>query len=90
MMDYAHTGDAVCADTKPLETIGAIADDAERAATYIAAFITRFRHGNMPSVAGANTTQLKPVPSGHHGQIERLRDAVFEIDKLARELGSIG
>jgi hypothetical protein len=91
MMAYVDSYDdpmkAEC-DTKPLEGLASIAEEAERAATLIDAFITRFRHGSGP--IGTGTTQIKPVPSGHAGQLERLRDAVFTVDKLARELGTIG
>jgi hypothetical protein len=88
-MDYAYEG--TCAaecDTKPLETISAIADDAERTATLISAFITRFRHGHVPTTP--EKTQPQPVPSGHAGQLTRLRDAVFNLDKLARDLNTLG
>jgi hypothetical protein len=86
MEEYGYASGAV--DVKPLETLSSIADEAERSVTLISAFITRFRHGHVPEAASSG--QLKPVPSGHTGQIERLRDAVSNIDNLARELGSIG
>ena len=89
MMEYATDAKyAPDCEAKPLEAIPQIADEAERAATLISAFIVRFRHGHAGEAA--KPTQLAPVPSGHAGQIDRLRNAVFEIDKLARELGTIG
>jgi hypothetical protein len=84
---YGVAGKPEC-ETKPLETVASIAEDAERAATLISAFIVRFRHGNSGDASKA--AQLAPVPSGHAGQIDRLRAAVFEIDRLARELGTLG
>lgn len=77
-------------EVTPLDSIGAIAEEAERAGTYISAFIARFRHGKIPEAAPGSIGQLKPVPSGHAGQIDRLRDAIATIDRVARELQTIG
>ncbi len=72
-------------DTRALETLSTLADEAERSAELIAAFIGRFAgHG------GNGAAMVAPVPSGHSGQIDRLREALASIDKLARELGTIG
>ncbi len=72
-------------DTRALETLCILAEEAEKAAEQIASFIYRFTgHG------GAESSDIAPVPSGHSGQIDRLRKALAEIDKLARELGTIG
>ena len=87
--DYAYAGEA-CTENRPLENLSSIADEAERTATLISAFITRFRHGNPAPASGGDKAMLKPVPSGHHGQIERLRDAVSQLDKLARDLNTLG
>jgi hypothetical protein len=85
-MDPRAVYDQPECEIKPLESIANIAEDAERSATLIEAFLTRFRHGQ----GGEKTSQVTPVPAGHRGQIERLRNAVCEIEKLARELGTIG
>ena len=77
-------------DSTPLDSISGIADEAERCAGYIEAFITRFHHGGVSQVVAAKAAQLTPLPSGHAGQIQRLRDAVASVDKLARELQTIG
>jgi hypothetical protein len=51
-------------DSKPLEGLASIAEETERAAALISAFITRFRHGNpAPTAGGMNA--IKPVSSGH-------------------------
>lgn len=83
---YAQSG---AVDVKPLDTICNIADEAERTATLISAFIARFRHGDIPEQANA-ARQLQPVRSGHVGQLDRLREAVADANKLARELGTLG
>lgn len=78
-------GSHLIGDTRPLDTIATLADEAERSVHLITEFIDRFAgHGRAGSAAVA------PVPSGHSGQIDRLRAALNDIDKLARELGTIG
>jgi hypothetical protein len=74
-------------DVPYLDRVVAIAEEAERSATLIEGFIARCRGGGIMSGASAATA---PMPSGHFAQLNRLRDAVSEIDKLARELGTIG
>lgn len=85
MYDTLQQG-ADCQPTAYLERVGSIADEAERAATYIEGFINRCRGGG--NVQGGSSPVA--VPSGHFGQLSRLADAVASIDKLARELQAIG
>jgi hypothetical protein len=73
-------------DTRPLETIQNLADEAERSAHLIREFINRFRGSGEPKGVGGPT----PVPSGHFGQLDRLGNALVSVDQLARELGTIG
>lgn len=90
MEERYHGGTAMqaeCAsDTRPLDTIAHLADEAERAARFINDFIDRFRGGGNVKVASGPT----PVPSGHFGQLDRLRSNLSAIDAAARELNSIG
>jgi hypothetical protein len=89
MMESDYAYDRPECDMKPLETIANIAEEAERAGTLISAFITRFRHGSLPE-PNSGRDGIKPVPSGHAGQLTRLRDAVATVEKLARDLGTLG
>lgn len=79
---YAGEGD----DRPYLARISDIADEAERIAGYIENFIDRCRSGG----ALTGKTGPTPVPSGHFGQLDRLQDNLARIDKLARELQTIG
>jgi hypothetical protein len=89
-MDAAYAYECGPDETKPLETLSTIADEAERTATLISAFITRFRHGHISGNVGGEKATLAPVPSGHAGQLNRLRDAVSQLDMLARDLNTLG
>jgi hypothetical protein len=80
-----NQGVACAESSRPLDTVQYLADEAERSAHLIAEFIDRFRgHGGNAGNA------VTPVPCGHFGQLDRLRNALVTIDQLARELGTIG
>ena len=80
-----------CEPERPLENIAYLAEEVERSAGLVRAFIGRFRAGTIPTTAGAlPPATIAPVPSGYDGQLRRLRNVVGELDNLARELGSIG
>jgi hypothetical protein len=90
-MDYA-TLDA-CGDAAPnvsdrpyLARISELADEANRIAGYLQAFIDRCRGGGT----GEGKCGPVPVPSGHLGNIDRLTESLGRVDKLARELQTIG
>jgi hypothetical protein len=75
------------ADDRPyLAHLGELADEAALVASYIQDFIARCRG----SQAGEAKTGPMPVPSGHLGNLERLTENMARLDKLARELQSIG
>jgi hypothetical protein len=95
MMEYENTkssalpnlvGDAACIDRPYLARIADAADELERIGSYIEDFIDRFRGGDLATQKVGPT----PVPSGHFGQLERLQDNIVRVDKLARELQTIG
>jgi hypothetical protein len=73
-------------DSRPLDTIQFLADEAERSAHLIREFIERFRGSGDPAKGNGPV----PVPSGHFGQLDRLRSALSSVDQLARELSTIG
>jgi len=80
----AYAGEAV-APAAYLDGVSEIANQAERAADLIEAFIARFRGGKAEQ-----TPAPQPVPSGHSGQLERLARAVGTVCNLASDLRSIG
>ncbi len=88
-MDYAQDcraeAQVACTDSTPLDSLAVLTEETERSAHFIQEFIDRFRGSGSDKVGGPT-----PVPSGHMGQIARLREAVSSVDKLARELRSIG
>lgn len=92
MDGYATADCANETSDRPLDNVPYVAEEAEATAVLIRDFISRFRHGPQAPSGGvlASGAKLTPVPSGHVGQLTRLRDAVAELNKLARELGTIG
>ena len=77
-----------CSPDRPyLARIGDLADEAARIATYLDGFIARCRGGISGDAKAGGPT---PVPSGHFGQLDRLQDNLGRLDKLARELQTIG
>lgn len=78
-----------CAPDRPyLARIEDAADELDRIAGYIQDFIDRCRGCALSQSAASGT--LSPVPSGHFGQLDRLQDNLARVDKLARELQTIG
>ena len=89
--DYAYAAkQQLCteyaADRPYLARIGESADELDRIAGYIQSFIDRCRG----TALGDCAPKVSPVPSGHFGQLDRLQDNLARVDKLARELQTIG
>jgi hypothetical protein len=90
-MEYATLGhicapEQGCSEDRPyLARIGDIADEAYIIGNYIQDFIDRCRGGGQASekIGG-------PVPSGHLGNLDRLQENIGRVDRLARELQTIG
>jgi hypothetical protein len=80
-------GQTACEDRPYLARIADAADELDRIAGYIENFIDRCRGGGG---SGAKLGAPTAVPSGHFGQLERLQDNLGRVDKLARELQTIG
>ena len=90
-MEYGVLGQVACAaepapDRPYLARISDAADELDRIAGYIQNFIDRCRGGG----AATGNAGPTPVPSGHLGQLDRLQDNLARVDKLARELQTIG
>lgn len=90
-MEYASNstvpaGDTCVPDRPYLARISDYADEADRIADYIQMFIDRCRGGGNTAAANGPS----PVPSGHLANLDRLQDNLARVDKLARELQSIG
>ncbi|MES2752780.1 MAG: hypothetical protein V4661_15535 [Pseudomonadota bacterium] len=83
--DSTIAGQADAADRPYFAQFGDLADEAERTAEAIESFIDRCRGSG-----GAKSASVSPVPSGHFGQLDRLKYALAEANKLARELQTIG
>lgn len=78
----------VDSDRPYLARLADIEEQLGRSADLIEQFIARCRGGGVQTISGpAGAT---PVASGHFAQIERIVEQMTRIDKLARELGSIG
>ncbi len=85
--DYALAKQQSIAPDRPyLARISDAADELDLIAGYIQSFIDRCRGGGDSAKTGGPT----PVPSGHFGQLDRLQDNLGRVDKLARELQTIG
>lgn len=80
--------EALHPDRPYLARIGDAADELERIAGYIQNFIERCRGGGATLADGA--AKIAPITSGHFGQLDRLQDNLARVDKLARELQTIG
>jgi hypothetical protein len=73
-------------DRPYLARISELADETNRIAGYLQAFIDRCRGGgNIEGKTGPT-----PVPSGHLGNLDRLTENLSRVDKLARQLQTIG
>ena len=95
MMEYGILAQSAgfqpeCVPDRPyLARIGDAADELERIAGYIQNFVDRCR-GCGGNTLSDGSTKIAPVPSGHFGQLDRLQDNLARVDKLARELQTIG
>jgi len=75
-------------DRPYLARLGDVADQLDQIGNYIEQFIDRCRGGGRLT-DGAKAGPV-PVPSGYLGQLDRLSANLERVDKLARELQTIG
>jgi len=82
-----QSANAIQPDRPYLGRISDMADEAERIGNYIEQFIDRCRGG--ASIVRSDTSTV-PVSTGHLANLDRLTENLGRIDKLARELQTIG
>jgi hypothetical protein len=86
--NYGYAEQATDEPSRPLDNIGAMAEEVSVIVDRLAGFLARF-HGS-PQSDGAQSAGLAPVPCGYTGKLDVLRGNIAHADKLSREISSIG